>query len=516
MNVDDLLSIDVAAEVRKLSRAQLESPAQLPVELVRRALAAGARAADVSCGRRNVTVRDDGPPLAAATIDALATLLDGGAPKTERHRALLALEAAGDLALIALAGLDAAQVRVRSGGRALLARRGAPPERRDAPGGGTTVEIAGGPLDAAGVRAAVIDACRFARVSVSVDRAPIPAGGFADVLAERWIDTPLPGRIALPAAGETARIWILLDGLIAAHVAVPGAPCFEAAVDARPLFPRNAPLPTASALRESVGPHAAAITASALDAMLEAARSIDSFPLERHGRIREWVLAAVRRGHRAEAMRAAPVFRALTAGGTEARWLSLDALDAAAGGTPRALLALFTGQDPRRFLLPATQAVPVLDAVERGRVSGLLGVSFRPPPPRRADARGWARARAAIASLRHGAGAALRRVRHPFGGRPVEASSLTAAERGLLASLREHTMNEDFEALDVQLVEGTGPVRRRGGSRPALLLPRGSPAVRAALLALARDPAWIYPVALALEAMPRPATRSLFWRDSNA
>jgi hypothetical protein len=53
-------------------------------------------------------------------------------------------------------------------------------------------------------------------------------------------------------------------------------------------------------------------------------------------------------------------------------------------------------------------------------------------------------------------------------------------------------------------------VRQVTRPAPTLLLPRGNPVVRASLATLSRDAKWIYPVALALEAIPRPATRSLF------
>ena len=508
LEIGELLSIDVAAEVRKLSRAQIESPAQIAVELVRRSLGAGAARTDVACGRRAIAIRDDGPPLPAPTLDALASLLDPSAAQTERHRALLLLEASGDLALLALAGIGYAALRVRSGGRVLTARRGERPTLAATPGSGTTVEISGAPLDAADVRTAVAAAGRFARVPITVDGSPLSATGFGEVVAEERFDSPLPGRVAIPATGDTARVWILLDGLAAAHLALPGMPCFEASIDGRALFPRGTPLPPPSALREAVEPHLEKITARALDLVERVAAGISGIPADRHARVRELVLAAARKKLRTSAMRRAPVFRAH---GDEQKRFSIDDLDALGSSASRGLVALFPEQDPKKFLLPAG-AVPILDTVERGRLQALIGVSFRPPPPRRTEGGTLAALRTSLASIRHGAGDLLRRVRHPFEGRAIADGELSDAERDFLATVREHVMTDACEEIDVRFVAGAGPVRQLVRPRPALLLPRANPVVQAALRSLGGDRRWIYPVALALEAIPRPATRSLYWR----
>src|SRR5688500_18542745 len=204
LDVGELLSIDVAAEVRKLSRAQLESPAQLAVELVRRSFAAGATQSHVACSRRSVAVRDDGPGIPAERLDALCSLLDPAAQQVVRHHALLALEATGELALLALAGIDAAGIRVRSGGRALVLQRGARPAVGAAAGSGTTIEIAAAALEAGAVRDALTAAGRFARSQMTLDGAPLAQSGFGEAIHEERIDAPLPGRLALLAAGDTA------------------------------------------------------------------------------------------------------------------------------------------------------------------------------------------------------------------------------------------------------------------------------------------------------------------------
>ncbi|MBL8970373.1 MAG: hypothetical protein JNK56_07325, partial [Myxococcales bacterium] len=122
VDLRDLLRIDIEAELRKLTVAQLQGPWQMPAELVRRAVRAGAGEIDVSLGRSGCTVRDDGPPLPDAQLRDLATMLDPAAPAERRHQALLALEAAGGLALLALAGLGATQLDLRARGGGTLRR----------------------------------------------------------------------------------------------------------------------------------------------------------------------------------------------------------------------------------------------------------------------------------------------------------------------------------------------------------------------------------------------------------
>jgi hypothetical protein len=204
------------------------------------------------------------------------------------------------------------------------------------------------------------------------------------------------------------------------------------------------------------------------------------------------------------------VFRVIASRGAEEKRASIDGLESLAAGA-RSLVALIPDQEPAKFLLPPTP-VPVLDATERGRLSALIGVSFRPPPPRRAEGGALARARAWMASLRHSASDSLARLTHPFEGRPIPEASLAPEERTFLVTLHDHVMTDACEDLEVRLVEGAGPIRHFQRPRPSLHLPRNNPVVQAALATLGRDAAWIYPVALALEALPRPAARSAFLR----
>ena len=68
IDVGGLLTIDVGSELRKLSQAQLQGPWQIPAELVRRALRAGATEVDVRTERHGVRVIDDGAGVPAVQL----------------------------------------------------------------------------------------------------------------------------------------------------------------------------------------------------------------------------------------------------------------------------------------------------------------------------------------------------------------------------------------------------------------------------------------------------------------
>ena len=74
VDLRELLRIDIEAELRKLTVAQLQGPWQMPAELVRRAVRAGASEIDVKLGRGSCSIRDDGPPLPVEQLRELAAM----------------------------------------------------------------------------------------------------------------------------------------------------------------------------------------------------------------------------------------------------------------------------------------------------------------------------------------------------------------------------------------------------------------------------------------------------------
>src|SRR5262249_26553473 len=57
---------------------------------------------------------------------------------------------------------------------------------------------------------------------------------FGETLAEAALDGPVAGRIALPREGSLALLWLLVDGVVTAHLTLPSAPPFAAVMEMRP------------------------------------------------------------------------------------------------------------------------------------------------------------------------------------------------------------------------------------------------------------------------------------------
>lgn len=466
MKVSELLAIDAEAELRKLGAGALEGPWQVPAELVRRAIAAGARRIRVEITRGRLVVHDDGRPLTAAQARDLALMLDAARPAGERHAALRALETEPEL--LSIAAVRPARVVVHTDG------------------GGNSLTVLGGRLDRDAARRWLRSCARFAPGRITVDGVPL-AAGFDGVMAERPLEPPLSGRLAI-TADATAHLWLLGAGVVSTHLTLPDTPGFEAAIE----LPRGAP----SALREAVEPHMAAIVDQAIRLTLEAAVAGDVRDEARTASLRSRLLVAARRGwHRPEIFRA-PLVPAVRADGTPVR-LCLSAL-----GGPRPVACLEPGDDPHEFLLPA-EPVIVIDAEERGRLAQLLSIRFRPVERRRTrlDLAAWLRR--AWRAVGASAGTALARLVHPGGRRVLPETALIAEERAFLRAVRAARPEG---ALPVTLTAGGAPpVRTPEGWR----LPRSHPDVRRAVRLVARSPECVYVALLSLcdDAVPLPAAR---------
>jgi len=509
IDVHGLLTIDVASELRKLSRAQLQGPWQIPAELVRRAIRDSCTSVELTTSRHRITVRDNGRGVPANLLEWTAVLLDERRSNEDRHRALTALESAGALAFLAIAGLPPKALEittVANGVRATLAYKtgSAPWVTKEAYAGADETRVVLESKDIERRRATewLTGAARFAPVPVLVDGKSMNAG-FIETFGAAPLHQPLRGQLAIPATGDTAHAWLLEHGLVTGHVAVPDAPCFEAAVE----LGTNSTELSAARLRERMEPRVNALIDQAVGHLVRLGQTAPGMSEAARARIARLILLAARKGARPEAVHKVNVFRVVDA--ESDKCVSLRHLRDAASddGT---LPALYPTQRPDRFALGS---VPVLiaDEGERSLLAEVLGVRFR-PPELRDDAgpllRTWRRF--VIAAGRTLSGAA-ELARHPLRPKLLEDAALHPAEQGLLAAMRRHAARGRHRVVgDVRMCVGNGPVRRRPGSPPRLLLPRDNPTVKAAIVALQRDPAWIYPVWLALtegEALPPRALR---------
>jgi len=500
IDVGRLLTIDVESELRKLSQAQLQGPWQIPAEFVRRAMRNGAQEIDVQLARHRARIIDDGRGIDPSLLQWTAVLLDAQHSNPERHTALTMLEGAGELALLAVAGLSPRNVVVDTaagGERHVLefaAGRAPRLTRNAARASGCSVTIEASGLERRACADWLVDAAKFAPAAIRIDGKLIPHG-FAHSFAIAELAPPLRGRLAVPFEGETAHAWLLEHGIVTGHVAIPEAPCFEAAIelglDAVDLSPAR--------VREALQPHVPTLVDQAVVVLLRVAAQASGMPEPARARLARLVLQAARKQLRAADVVRAPVFRVVDGEGE--RWMDIAGLQAASqrdASGAHMLLALYPGQKPERYTLGAAPVL-VADEAERSLLSELLQVRFRPP-----DARD---ARESLRGIWHraidGLGRTLERtgdlVRHPVRGRAIDDDLLPPEERALLDELRQHLGRDPHRSVEsITMCAGAGPIRRTRGGNPTLLLPRRNPAVAACVRAIAQDRRWAYPVYLAL------------------
>jgi len=500
IDIGRLLTIDVESELRKLSQAQLQGPYQIPAEFVRRAVRNGASEIDVQLGRHRARIVDDGAGIDPTLLQWTAVLLDGRRPNPERHTALTVLEGSGELALLAVAGLSPRTVTIDAafaGQRHVLeyAADRSPVLRTGPAGGkGCSVTIEANGLERRACTEWLIDAGKFAPATIRVDGKPIPQG-FAHAFAIADLAPPLRGRLAIPFEGETAHAWLLEHGIVTGHVAIPEAPCFEAAIE---LGSTEVDL-SAARVREAMQPHVPMLVDQAVSVLVRVANQAGTMPEPARARLARQVLQAARKQLRPQDITRAPVFR--IADGEGERWIDIAGLQAASQHDPsgaRILLALYPGQRPDRYTLGATPVL-IADEAERSLLSELLQARFRPPDARdaRESLRGvWHRG---MDALRRTLGRAGDLVRHPLRGRPIDDELLPLEEHELLKELRLHLGRDPHRSVEgITMCAGAGPIRRTGGATPTLLLPRRNPAVVACVRAIGQDRRWAYPVYLAL------------------
>jgi hypothetical protein len=508
-----LLTIDVASELRKLCQAQLQGPWQLPAELVRRALRTGATKVSVTFGRRRVVVADDGPGIDPDLMQWTAVLVDGHRDNEERHRALTTLERAGELALLALAGVDRLREldlhSVHGQQRFTLKfRPGAPADLSRAPAiatAGTRITLRVPGLDRGKATRWLASVARFAPVPVVVDGSRV-ADGLTGSLVEAPLSPPLRGRVALVPRGEIARIHLLAHGLVTAHLTVPDAPCFEAAVE---LGTRDEL--DAGRLRDAIARHVPGLVDQAVGLLARVSVHVATVPEPTRARLAQLTLQAARRGLRAEEIERVAVFRSF---GSQGQTLvDLAALRHSAvsdaSGSP-SLLSLSPGQRPGSHSL-RTEPVLVAGDAERSLLAEVLGVRFRTPSRRQSSHSVAATARRLLRHALQRLADSAELLRHPLRRPSLADHVLTPGELALLSALRHELRTQrDAGVGDAVLCEGRGPLRRRRGRPPVLILPRGNPTVMACVRAFRADPGWmrlIHPALAAGTFRTRPGPR---------
>jgi hypothetical protein len=495
----ELLRVDYDSERLRVGTGLIGEAWQIPLELARRATRAGARSIAVRFDGSRLFVLDDGRGVKREVLSALAALLDPVTQAEARHLALVRIEQAGELGFLALSAAGMRRVRIQApGGETaieLVWKRGERPCIMERPvGDGRTVVEIDASWDRSDVRSALNERCRFAEAAITVDGCAAPKG-FRDAYAAIVLGAPLAGALAL-VPRSPARVFLLLDGVIAAHTTLTEGPSCEAAVEMRPwIGERSSP----AALREAFQEHEATLLKHAKELVLERARSIQAASEPERRLIRRELLILARQSVIPREALTAPILRALAPNGE--RWLSLLDLGREAG----MIEAIFPDQNRDRFILTGAPVL-VLDAHERALLGELLDVGFRPPPERPRDTKRLARrVRETLRAVRDGVGALI-------GARVLADSALAHRDREALRRLRTE-LQDSFR--DVRMCKGRGHAKRSGG---ALLVPRGNALWRAGRIAVMRDPAWVYPLIVALlEGRAAPAAPSASrWRERSS
>ncbi|MDJ0766309.1 MAG: hypothetical protein QNJ97_25235 [Myxococcota bacterium] len=97
----DLFAIDVDAEIKKLVSRRFKTDGEAAIDLVVFVSRHNPTKIDITHRRRYLAIESDCQPLENTLFDHLATVFDPHAQPDARHRALVALEKAGGLALLA-------------------------------------------------------------------------------------------------------------------------------------------------------------------------------------------------------------------------------------------------------------------------------------------------------------------------------------------------------------------------------------------------------------------------------
>jgi hypothetical protein len=501
VRADELLGIDVSSELANVMDEQLHGPWQVPAELVRAGVLAGAASIDVSLGRRAFDVRWIGATVPEEELRHLTTVLDPAADPGRRHRALERLERASLQALLWTAGVADGSLLVKSEGGGLplvLERRGGGrPSLRPAAGSaadpGLVVRATGSIFDRSRADSWLRAACRFAPIEVRIEGEAV-ARGFRGALRVVPAAEPVPLQLAVVRSGDAPRLWLLRHGVVSTRATVPSWPSFEAAVE---LGDRTRFGATPEELRAAVTPFLQAMLETSVGVVADLARRLEDLQTTDRERVLSLLLRLVRHGVRRAELFDLPVIEVLGGAGGQPRRISLRDLERLAAEQDGSLVSVSPAGSPGPAGRSSEPAVVVTDE-QRGLLGDLLRIPLQRARPR-AGERGL---REALSILAARVGGLLRGRWSLLGRRRLPEDELLEAERRLVRKLEGNL--EGVSA--VEICAGAGPIRSRRGR---LSLSRHHPLVVRAVALVAEDERWLYPAALALAAWPAKPSQAL-------
>ncbi len=222
----ELLSIDVVAEIDKLSRSQLDRPERLGAEVVRLLVRAGATAIHLATRGGRLVARGEAAHIDQRLLEALALVFDPNAGLRERHQAVAMVEEQYDLLYLAVLAAAPAAIEVRGSGGAtrLEVSRGGVvwQSRREQAIPELVLEVT--PACSRRALARELEhACRFAEVAILRDGRrlygePAPP----DSLLAMELDWPgARVRVGVPRRAELSMIYVVRDEVVTQEVALP-------------------------------------------------------------------------------------------------------------------------------------------------------------------------------------------------------------------------------------------------------------------------------------------------------
>jgi len=482
---DGLLTIDVSSELATLCEAQLRGTWQVPAELVRLAFRIGATKVSVRSGKRGFEISWEGPTIADEVLADLRSALDADLAADDRQKAIASLEQAGMEGLLWAAGLRGSRLRVvcsnadRRWSYDNRSRRQQTKKNTDAgaPSSAVIQWRCKGLDNRRAVRWLGL-ATRFASGRVLINGGAVPAG-FAGGLYHLQIEDPAPCRLGLTRSGDEPVLWLLRDGVVSARATIPGYPPFEAAVELGGLVPPGA---SAADMRRAVTPFLDALVDRAVWMMVQVSDRLQEMAPEDGERLCVLLLRAANKGLRTTDIVRLPILKTASADET---YLSVERIRQMTDLGGGVLAAFEAGErsieglvDPQSTLLASREV--------RHLLAELTAIRFQSPSRRRRRLH-----RKVTDRVRVAAGKLAGRVRGGFARREVAPGDLRPAETEVLDALRSA-----FSPTRVRLCEGRGRLGLVGND---VVVPRSHAALEAGRDLVLEDPAWLYPLLLALD-----------------
>jgi len=488
---ENLLRIDVKAEIRKLTRQRFKTAGDYAVELVRWAASRLPLRLDIDVSRSRLEIRHDGKAIPGTTLKRLVTLFDHTRPPGERHAAIVAIEEEEGLGLLAAFSLKAPRVTIEATvegrrRRVEFAPSGLASSTDPRAREGFVIEVRGSGRRPSLERRMLAEACRYSIIPISLDGARINRGPRVDdsLVYVDLRNQRLHGTIGLPATSDLTRIIRLRHGIRLEEKIRPGANgmIFHAVIDEQD-----------DDIEASWG------------TLRRAARRLYQRLGKRYAeldddhRARALKLLFERYEHTKDGalLKGVNAFRLI--GGPR---LDLDTVRAWSRAWP--LFALDPSRPAAGYDLEGRR-VFALDAMQRGFLERELERPLLPPPPRLGRI-------GAMRRLRMGARDLAKRVGEAFGGgpgRPVPDEDLSAAQRRFLEELSAEIRSGGFSlagearpfGLKIRMASGQRrpwlKVDRRDG-RSEYRVSVDHPLVRAMIDAVEADPSLLYPALVAL------------------